>query len=250
MNEFIYAIISVIFVSLISLIGVFVFFLKREFTDKIVHTLVAFAIGSLLGAAFFDILPEIAESGNKDIFSYVLLGLLLFFIMERYIHWHHCHNGNCDSSHQHEPVTYLNLIGDGFHNFVDGALIAAGFLVSVPIGIVTTFAIIAHEIPQELSDFAILIHGGFSKKKALIFNFLSSLTAVLGVIITFLFAKSVEGLIPIILAIAAGGFIYIATADLIPEIHKENKKENMIIQSIALAFGVAIIFILTKLFEH
>jgi zinc and cadmium transporter len=250
MNEFIYAIISVIFVSLISLIGVFVFFLKRSFTDKIVHTLVAFAIGSLLGAAFFNILPEIAESNNENIFSYVLMGLLLFFIMERYIHWHHCHNGNCENSHKHEPVTYLNLIGDGFHNFVDGALIAASFMISVPIGIVTTFAIITHEIPQELSDFAILIHGGFSKKKALMFNFLSSLTSILGVIVTFLFAKSVEGLLPIILAIAAGGFIYIATADLIPEIHKENKRENIIIQSLALAFGVAIIFILTKFFGH
>ncbi len=250
MNEFIYAIISVTFVSLLSLIGVFIFFLKRSLTDKIVHTLVAFAIGSLLGAAFFDILPEVAESGNKDIFSYVFLGLLLFFIMERYIHWHHCHNGNCEQPHQHEPATYLNLIGDGFHNFVDGALIAASFLASVPIGIVTTFAIVAHEIPQELSDFAILIHGGFSKKKALMFNFFSSLTAILGVIATFLFAKIVEGLMPIILAIAAGGFIYIATADLIPEIHKENKGENIIMQSAALALGIIIIFILTRLFEH
>lgn len=250
MNEFIYAIISVVFVGLISLIGVFMFFLKRKLTNKIIHTLVAFAIGSLLGAAFFDILPEIAESENKNIFSYVLLGILLFFIMERYIHWHHCHNGNCEKTYQREPATYLNLIGDAFHNFVDGALIAASFMVSIPIGIVTTFAIVAHEIPQELSDFAILIHGGFSKKKALIFNFLSSLTAIFGVIVTFLFAKNVEGLIPIILAIAAGGFIYIATADLIPEIHKENKKENIVTQSLALALGAIIIFILTKLFEH
>ncbi len=248
MNEFLYALVSVIFISLLSLIGIFTFFIKRELTDKIVHILVAFAIGSLLGAAFFEMLPEVVESGNENIFSYVLFGMLMFFVMERYIHWHHCHSGNCKDSHH--PMTYLNLIGDAFHNFVDGSLIAASFLVSIPVGIITTFAIAAHEIPQELSDFAILVHGGFSKKKAIIFNFLSSLTAILGVIITFLFAKNIEGLVPIILAIAAGGFIYIATADLIPEIHKEKKTENIIIQSLALMTGVIIIFVLTNVLGH
>ncbi|MDF1498186.1 MAG: ZIP family metal transporter [Patescibacteria group bacterium] len=249
MYEFYYAILSVVLLSLVSLIGIFTIFLKRELTDRIIHILVAFAIGSLLGAAFFDILPEIAQSGNENIFAYVLFGLLMFFVMERYIYWHHCHSGNCKNSHHH-PVTYLNLIGDAFHNFVDGALIAASFLVSVPIGIVTIFAIATHEIPQELSDFAILVHGGFSKKRAMIFNFLSSLTAILGVVITFLFAKKIEGLIPIILAVAAGGFIYIATADLIPEIHKEKKSENIVIQSVVLMIGVLVVFAITTLFEY
>jgi zinc and cadmium transporter len=247
MNEFIYALASVIFISLISLIGVFTISLKREFINKIVLILVAFATGSLLGAAFFDILPEAVEQSGENVFFYVFAGLMMFFVMERYIYWHHCHTGECQK-HYH-PVTYLNLIGDALHNFVDGALIAAAFLVNIPLGITTTFAIAAHEIPQEIGDFAILIHGGFSRTKALLFNFISSLTAVLGVLAAFFFIKNIDGLIPIILAIAGGGFVYIATADLIPEIHKETNKRNIIIQSIALVLGVAVVFALTKIFD-
>lgn len=248
MNEFIYAIVSVIFVSLISLIGLFTISLKKEFLNKIILILVAFAAGSLLGAAFFEILPEAVEHGEENIFAFVFLGLMMFFIMERYIHWHHCHKDNC-KEHYH-PMAYLNLAGDAIHNFIDGALIAASFAASVPLGIATTFAIAAHEIPQEIGDFAILIHGGFSRGKALLFNFISALFAVLGAIATFFFVSSMENLIPFILAVAGGGFIYIATADLIPEIHKETDKKNIIIQSAALAAGVIIVFILTNIFEH
>ncbi|MCK4892169.1 MAG: ZIP family metal transporter [Candidatus Pacebacteria bacterium] len=248
MNEFIYAIVAVLAVSAISLVGLFTISLKKKFLDKIILILVAFAAGSLLGAAFFEILPEAIAHGEKNIFAYVFLGLMIFFMMERYIYWHHCHKDNC-KKHYH-PMTYLNLAGDAIHNFVDGALIAASFAVSVPLGITATFAITAHEIPQEIGDFAILIHGGFSRAKALLFNFISALFAVLGVIAAFFFINSIENLIPFILAIAGGGFIYIATADLIPEIHKETNKKNIIIQSMALISGVAVIFILTNIFGH
>lgn len=247
MNEFIYALLSVMFISLLSFVGIFTISLKKEFLDKIILILVAFATGSLLGAAFFDILPEAIESGEEGIFFYVFLGLMVFFVMERYIHWHHCHTKDCEKHHR--PVTYLNLVGDGFHNFVDGALIAASFAINIPLGVATTFAIAAHEIPQEIGDFAILVHGGFSRTKALLFNFVSSLTAVLGALTTFFFAKNIEGIIPIILAIAGGGFVYIATADLIPEIHKETDKKKIITQSLALLLGAAIVFILSNIFH-
>jgi len=248
MNEFVYAIVSVVSVSLISLIGVFTISLKQEFINKIILVFVAFATGSLLSAAFFDILPEAVNHGGEGAFFYVFIGIIMFFVMERYIYWRHCHMEECEK-HYH-PMTYLNLIGDALHNFIDGSLIAASFLISIPLGVVTAFAIAAHEIPQELGDFAILVHGGFSRKKALIFNFISALAAVLGTIMTFFFTRGIEGLIPIILAVAGGGFIYIAMADLIPEIHKETKKESIVIQFAALLFGATIVFVLISAFEH
>ncbi len=248
MNEFFYALTAVILISLISLVGLFTISIKEAFLSKITLILVAFAAGSLLGAAFFDILPEAIESGGEKIFSYVFAGVMIFFAMEKYIYWRHCHDRECQK-HYH-PMTYLNLVGDALHNFVDGALIAAGFSVGIPLGIVATFAIAAHEIPQEIGDFAILIHGGFSRARALLFNFISALTAILGALATFFFAKNVEGIIPIILAIAGGGFIYVAAVDLIPEIHKETDKRNIVIQSVALLLGIAIIFTLTNLFHH
>ncbi len=247
MNEFYFALLSVILISFISLSGAVLFFACGKFINKVILVLVAFAAGTLLGASFFDLLPEAVEKGSASIFSYVLVGMLIFFAMERYIHWHHCHSGN--DIKKHHPMTYLNLIGDAFHNFVDGCLIAAGFIVSFPLGLVTSFAITMHEIPQEISDFAILIHGGFSKKKAIFFNFIFSLTSVLGVIITFVFASQVNGLIPVILAVAAGGFIYLATADLIPEIHKETNRKNIILQSAALLLGVLLIAVLSNVFK-
>lgn len=248
MNEFIYALMAVIIVSSISLVGIFTISLKENFLNKITLIFVAFASGSLLGSAFFDILPEVANEGKESGFFYVLSGIVIFFAMERYIHWHHCHSGNCEGNHH--PMTYLNLIGDMFHNFIDGSLVAAAFLTSVPTGVITSFAIIAHEIPQEISDFAILVHGGMERKKALLFNFISSLTAILGVFATFLFAKNMAESTPIILAIAGGGFIYIATVDLMPEIHKETKESSIIIQSLALLAGIAMIGFLISFFPE
>lgn len=239
MTELLYAIASIFMVSMISFAGVFAIPIRKEAARKIMSTAVAFATGSLLGAAFFDVLPEAFEAGGKAMFSFVFLGMMAFFVLERYIHWNHCHATGCEK-HYH-PMTYLNIMGDAFHNFVDGAVIAASYFVSVPLGIVTTFAIVAHEIPQEIGDFAILIHGGFSKKSAQIFNFLTSITAFFGAGITYFFAKEVENAIPMILAVAGGGFIYLATADLIPEIHKETERSSMALQSLALASGILII---------
>lgn len=248
MTDFLYTMASVAIVSLISFVGVFTMPLKPETVGRAMTLAVAFATGSLLGAAFFDVLPEAFKDGGDSMLSYVFLGMMIFFAMERYIHWNHCHTASCEK-HYH-PMTYLNIIGGAFHNFVDGAVIAASFLVSIPLGVVTTFAIIAHEIPQEMGDFAILIRGGFSRRNAQLFNFLSALTAFLGAGVTYLFSKEIENVIPMILAIAGGGFIYLATADLIPEIHKETESKNVAIQSVAFVSGISIIIIMRMMFPE
>jgi len=165
------------------------------------------------------------NSEAEGIFVYFVLGIVVFLMLERFFHWRHCHEGICEI----HAFTYLNLIGDGIHNFIDGAVIAVSFLISFNLGIITTMAVILHEIPQELGDFGVLVYGGFSKARALFFNFLSAITALGGALTAYLFANVVKDISSGLLAFTAGGFIYIASSDLIPEIHKQkdNRKANI-----------------------
>src|SRR3989338_4354942 len=218
---------SVLIVSLVSILGILIF-LKQKTLNKILFYLVSFAAGTLLGAAFLDLLPEVIEEGfGQSIPIFILLGILAFFILEKFLYWHHHH-----TDHEHEEVhafTYLNMIGDGLHNFLDGVVIAASFMTDTSLGIVTTIAIIAHEIPQEIADFSILIYGGFSKMKALVYNFLTALTAMMGAVLTYFFSSAIEGSHSYVAAFAIGGFVYIAGTDLIPEIQKEkDAKKSML----------------------
>ena len=172
MNTLLWIIGATIVVSLISLAGIITLSLKAKSLNKILLILVGFSVGALMGGAFLHLIPEaVEESGLSFVSLYVLVGFSAFFVIERFLYWHHCHKeGRC-------PVhmfTYMNLIGDGIHNFVDGLIIAASFVINIPFGIVTTIAIIAHEIPQELGDFGVLVYGGFTKFKALFYNFLSA----------------------------------------------------------------------------
>jgi len=209
-------------VSLISFIGVLTLTLKDKTLDEILLVLVAFSAGALMGGAFLHLLPEsIAESPDISKFIYVLMGFILFFFMEKILHWRHCHEGNC-SVH---TFTYMNLFGDAIHNFIDGLVIAAAFVTSLSLGIATTFAIAFHEIPQEIGDFGVLVYGGFTKTKALLFNFLVALTAIAGGIIGYFISAFTEEFVVLLLPIAAGGFIYIASSDLIPEIRKVMGKQ-------------------------
>lgn len=241
-----YILISVIGVSLISLIGVFSLGLKEAFLKKILFFLVSFAAGTLLAAAFLDILPEVLANGPDDfIYISVLLGVVVFFVMEKFFYWYHCHDGVCDV----HTFTYLNLFGDGLHNFIDGAIIASSFLVSVELGVITTLAIAFHEMPQELGDFGILVYGGFGRAKALFYNFLTGLTAVLGAIIAYFFNTQVSDARDYILAFAGGGFIYIACADLIPELHKERGVKLSIAQIALLITGIFVIAAAKAAFE-
>lgn len=229
-------------VSLMSFIGVFTFSLKQELMNKTLLVLVALSAGALIGGAFLHLLPEAIEKkgASLDIFLYLLLGFCLFFILEQFLQWRHEH-GNV---HQARPFSYLILISDSVHNFIDGLVIAASFIVSFPVGVAATLAVALHEIPQELGDFAILVYGGFSKRRALTFNYISAVVAVLGGLIGYLAYSFMQDSIIYLLPFAAGNFIYIAAADLIPEIkHRENPRRS-IIHFLVFMFGLGMMLVL------
>ena len=221
---------------------------------KLLPSLVSFAIGTLLGAAFLGLLPHALESafvtGAHKITLAVLLGLLLFFLLEKMVLWRHCHSNHCEA---HTPISEsvrdmaagrLILIGDGIHNLIDGVLIAAAFLTDFHLGVVTSLAVIAHEIPQEVGDFAILLQGGFSRGRAFLYNVLVSLTTVIGGVAAFYSLSLTEQAVPYVLALSAASFIYIATADLIPNLHRRTSLRASMRQTALLLLGIATIALL------
>lgn len=240
--NFLYAICASVLVSVISLIGIFTLLLKEKVLDKILLLLVGFGAGGLIGGAFLHLLPEALADAKECTtpFIYVIIGFVFFFVMERFLYWHHCHDGKCDV----HIFTYLNLMGGGIHNLIDGLIIGTSFCADIKLGMVATLAIIAHEIPQELGDFGILVYGGFSKFKALLWNFLTALTAVLGTIMGYFFASRIAAFSNIFLLIAAGGFIYIAACDLIPELHKQPDMKKSLISVIFFLFGILLMLVL------
>ncbi|MFC1655812.1 ZIP family metal transporter [Patescibacteria group bacterium] len=251
MNEvWFYTLVSVFIVSILSLIGAIVMIINQKSIKKFLIFMVSFAAGAMLGDVFIHMLPELAEEGGFTMMTslYILIGILIFFVLEKIIHWRHCHL-SATKNHTH-PLAFMNLVGDAIHNFIDGILIAGSFLLSVPVGIATTVAVILHEIPQEMGDFGVLLHSGMKPKKALLFNFFSALTAVAGALIVLLIGINNESIIQIIIPITIGGFIYIANADLIPELHKETKVKHSIFQLVSFLIGVAIMFSLLYLPVH
>ena len=233
-----YAFVSVIIVSLISLVGVFSLTLREEILKKNISLFISLAVGALLGDAFIHLIPEAFEnySNHVVISLLIILGIIIFFTLEKFFHWHH-HGEDKEESNIH-PVGKLLLFTDGFHNFIDGIIIGVSFLASVPIGIATTFAVILHEIPQEIGDFAVLIHSGYDRKRALFLNFISALTAIIGVLIALISGSIAETFTSWVLPIAAGGFIYIAVADLIPELHKTKELKHSVSQIIIVIIGI------------
>lgn len=236
---------AVLAVSFVSFVGVVTLSISRKMLDRILFIFVSFATGTLLGAAFLDLIPEAIEYEVPGIMFFTLLGMLSFFVIEKFIHWHHHHAGKKEA----HSVTYLNIIGDGFHNFIDGVVIAASFLHSVPVGITTTIAIIFHEIPQEIGDFSILIHGGFSRAKALLFNFASALVAVVGGLLGYLFFSPVESILPYLLAYTAGHFVYIASVDLLPELVEQKSVKISLVQFTSILVGIGVIWLITGTFH-
>jgi len=226
---------SVTVVSLIAFVGILFIGLKEAFLKRIVMALVGFASGSLIGGAFIHLLPESLEETGQVAFHYVIIGIVFFFVIEKFLYWRHCHEGEC-------PVhifAYLNLIGDGIHNFIDGMVIAASYILSYDLGVATTLAVIFHEIPQEIGDFGVLIYGGFTKRRALAYNFVSALTAVAGAFITYHLAY-IQGIEHFLIPFAAGGFIYIAATDLMPELHKKYQVKESVIQLVAILIGIGL----------
>lgn len=245
MNQiWLYSLVSVFVVSLISLIGILTLSINTKKLRKFLIYMVSFSAGALLGDAFIHLLPEAVEEFGFGINTslYVLSGILVFFVSEKIIKWRHCHMHYHDD-HVHS-FAVMNLIGDGFHNFIDGLIIAASYLVSIPVGIASTLAVAFHEIPQEIGDFGVLLHGGYTKKKALFFNFLTALTAVLGAIVALLLGNYFENITMFLIPFAAGGFIYIAGTDLIPELHREVKVRKSFLQLLSIILGIASMYFL------
>jgi zinc and cadmium transporter len=238
--ELAYILLATFIVSLISFVGVVTLALKDKILSKILLVLIGLSAGALMGGAFLHLLPEAAEkSSGLDVYLVVLIGFILFFLIEKVLHWRHCHKGECDV----HTFRYMNLIGDSIHNFIDGLIMAASFVVSVPLGITTTIAIATHEIPQEIGDFAVLIYGGFSKRKAIMLNFVVALTAVLGGIVGYFVSNLIEDIVLLILPFAAGGFIYIAATDLVPEIRKELDMKKYMATLFVFICGILIMWV-------
>ena len=236
----VFAIGSSILVSLISLAGIVTLILNEKIIDKILIFLLGFSGGAMIGGAFFHLLPEALEkSSGIAAYVYLIIGFITFFILERYLLWRHCHDGKCDV----HPFSYLNLIGDGIHNFVDGLAIGASFVANINLGLIMTLVIILHEIPQEIGDFGVLVYGGLNKYKALFYNFLSALTAILGALLGFYFSAHIENFIGLILPFAAGGFIYIASCDLIPELHKQSDNRRATLSIIFFILGALLMLV-------
>lgn len=242
-----YTLVSVAIVSLISLVGVLTLALNRNLLQKIILYLVSFAVGALFGDAIIHLIPEAYETFGKGLPTalMVILGIFVFFVLEKFIRWRHCHDVHCET--HLKPVVYINLIGDAVHNFIDGLVIAVSYSVSFPLGIATTIAVILHEIPQEIGDFGVLVQGGLSVKKALLYNFLSALTAILGAVLFLVFGNLTGNFKMALIPITAGGFIYMAGSDLIPELHHEERPIKSLLQIIFIALGVGIMALMVFL---
>jgi len=229
-------------VSLCSFSGLFVLWISPERLQRAVPYLVSLAVGVLLGDAFIHLIPDaVARQGSiSTVCLMVLLGIIIFFVLEKVVRWRHDHQ--LDFTHQTSdsilPIAKMNLVGDAVHNFVDGILIAGSFLVDPVIGATTTFAIIAHEIPQEIGDVGALIYGGFSPRQAVLYNFYGSLSVVVGAVFTLILSQTAESSLVFLLPIAAGGFIYIATTDMMPALHDYSTLHHLFGQTAILAIGI------------
>ncbi|MBU2637976.1 MAG: ZIP family metal transporter [Nanoarchaeota archaeon] len=231
---------STILISLISLIGVIALALKEKYLDRVVMLLVALSAGALIGGAFLHLIPEaLEEFGPEHIFIYSIIGFTSFYVIEKVFHWRHCHKGRCPE----HTFAEMNLFGDAVHNIIDGIVIAASFIVSIPLGITTTFAIALHEIPQGIGNYGVLLYAKFHKWKALLLNFLVSLTVVIGGIASY-FLSGLSNSTMFLIPFAAGGFVYVAASDLLPEVRKEQDLKKSLLNMLAFIVGILIIYML------
>ena len=233
-------IIATFLITLCVWVAVIFLYLKKDLLDKITLFLVALSAGALMGGAFLHLLPEAsAEIRSDKLYLIVLVAFIFFFFMEKVLYWRHCHKGKCEI----HTFGYMNLFGDALHNFIDGLVIASTFLMDYRLGIVTTLAIALHEVPQEIGDFGVLIYAGFKKKKALFTNYLVALTVVVGGVVGYFVSQPLHQIIPYLLPFAAGGFIYIAASDLMPEIIREENLKKSITTFFVFITGIAIMML-------
>ncbi len=247
MAIWLYSLVSVILVSIVSLIGILFLSFNEARLNRMLLFLVSFAVGGLFGDAFIHLIPEAFEKLGLNLITSLLIvaGILIFFILEKFVRWRHCHVPT--SEHHPHPVVTMNLVGDGVHNLIDGMLIGATYSVNIHLGVATTIAVLLHEIPQEIGDFGVLVHGGITVKKALLYNFLTGLTAFAGAIIALVIGPYVHGFSIILVPITAGGFIYIAGSDLIPELQTCEPASTSIWQFCSMIAGIGIMALLVIL---
>lgn len=242
-----YALVAAFTVSSLSLVGVIGFVLEDKSLKKISIFFVALSTGALLGGAFLHLLPEAtSKDSSLNVYLSILLGIVLFYLLEKILKWHHGHIENKSDIH---TFTYMNMVGDGVHNFIDGLVIVSAFSVSFEVGLATTLAVALHEIPQELGDFGVLIHGGFSKYRAIFWNFITAVTAVAGVLIGYWLIDKVNNIALFFVPFAAGGFIYIAMSDLIPELHKEKSLKKSMVYLAIVILGLVFMYFTKVMFE-
>ncbi len=250
-NLFLYIFFSLVLISILSLIGIFFLFVRNSKIPFDITYVISFSSGILLGNVFIHIFPKISSTSLKAMFFnpffYVLFGILLYFIIEKFFRWIHCHNG-MNGDHKHH-LGFMNIVGDGIHNFIDGIAIASAYLVDTNLGILVTISVVLHEIPQEISDFGILIFSGMSLRKALMWNFIGSLSAIFGGVLVIFGKDFILEYSSMFLAIIGGGFLYIALSDLVPEIHKESDTKQSIIQISLIFFGIGVMYFLGLLFS-
>lgn len=240
MNLFIIIFITSIFEACVSFAGGLLAIFQKERIQKMAHFFVSFAVGALLGVSFFELIPEAIEGNSAHvILPFVFLGILLFFILEKFLFWYHCHGKECPV----HTYTYLILWGDLLHNFIDGVIITLAFLVDIKVGIAASIAVIFHEIPQEISDFSILLHGGLSFKRALFYNFLVALSVIVGALLTYVLGEALTPFLPFALALIAGNFIYLASTDLMPELHEKSGAAHSMGQIFLIVLGALLVVI-------
>jgi zinc and cadmium transporter len=239
MDTFWWIFLSGVLMSAIALVGSVTLLLEEATLDRIIMPLVAFAAGSLLGGAFFHMLPAaLAEKpGDPTVFLWVLVGFAMFFLLEQFLHWHHCHRASSDCK---KPLTVLILLGDGVHNFLGGLGVAGVFLIDVRLGVAAWLAAAAHEVPQELGDFGVLIHGGLGRGKALVLNLLSGLTFLIGGLVAYAASARIE--VEFLVPFAAGSFIYIGASDLVPEVNKHRDVRANVLHFGSFIAGIALLW--------
>lgn len=259
MSIIITVIAATIVVSFFSLGGIYALSISERALHRIVYVIIGFSAGTIMGAVYFDLLPEAIELVENDlVYVYIALGFVSFFFLERFIYWYHGHGHSEDIEHlpaipgrpDTREFAYLNLVGDAIHNFIDGLIIAVSFLVGEAVGVATTIAVIFHELPQEMGDYGILVYGGFSRRRAMALNFAVALTVVMGGALALLFIESVEALSGVLIALAAGGFIYLGASELIPELQQEKTLRRSAVQFTAFLLGMCLIWLLGRIFQE
>ena len=243
MTIFLWILAGGVAMSALALVGSVTLLLEEDTLQRLLLPLVAFAAGSLLGGAFFHMVPgALEETGSSaTVFAWMLAGFAVFLVLEQFLHWHHCHR---DVAECREPLTYLVLIGDGLHNFMGGLAVASAFLVDLRLGLSTWLAAAAHEIPQELGDFGVLVHGGWPKGRALAFNVASALTFLVGSVIAYLASFEID--VTFLLPFAAGNFVYIAASDLVPEVNRDHGVAKNLVHTAAFVAGLGLLYVIRR----